>query len=51
MLADMILLPEIHEGFELEREVIRPSGGSQSNGSDQFKHPPSAEGANREEGE
>lgn len=44
-------LTEIHEGYELEREVIRPSKGSHSSGSAQFKHPPSTEGANREEGE
>ncbi|KAJ9098139.1 hypothetical protein QFC21_004468 [Naganishia friedmannii] len=46
-----ILSIQIHEGYDFEREDIRPSGGGYNNGSAQFKHPPSAESAKREEGD
>ncbi|KAJ9117451.1 hypothetical protein QFC22_004301 [Naganishia vaughanmartiniae] len=46
-----ILSIQIHEGYDFEREDIRPSGGGRNDGSTQFKHPPSAEGAKHEEGD
>lgn len=49
-----ILSIQIHECFDLERQVIAPSRGKAEGSSSKrshFSHPPAAEGANREEGD